>query len=215
MRIVAIAGLFFHAVQSGALLLDRFAHQHNGRLFVSVAVGGAMSIAKRWEPARRWSLGAVAILAAVVGHGNVVGQTVTGQEPRIGTWKLNLEKSQFAAGTAPQMQVRRLQSRGDGFVVFTQVGLDAEGSPTFIQTTYRFDGRPYPEYTQTSLAQFASLGTSPAKNIYRLVDAYTVEIDRLDTNGNVTVTSKQSMSRDGRLLTVTSATRPTQVWDKQ
>lgn len=174
-----------------------------------------MSITKRWEPARRPSLGAVAILVAVVSHGSVVGQTVTGQEPRIGTWKLNLERSQFASGAAPQMQVRRLQSRGDGFVVFTQVGLDAEGSPTFIQTTYRFDGRPYPEYTQSSLAEFAAMGMTPAKNIYRLVDAYTVEIDRLDTNGRVTATSKQSMSRDGRSLTVTSATRPTQIWDKQ
>jgi hypothetical protein len=96
------------------------------------------------------SLGAVAILVAVVGYANVVGQTVTGQEPRIGTWKLNLEKSQFAAGTAPQMQVRQLESRRDGFVVFTQVGPDAEGSPTFIQTTYKFDGKPYREYTQTS-----------------------------------------------------------------
>ena len=163
----------------------------------------------------RIALGAVAILVAVVGHASVVGQTVTGQEPRIGTWKLNLEKSQFAAGTAPQMQVRRLQSRRDGFVVFTQVGLDAEGSPTFIQTTYKFDGKPYPEYTQTNLAEFAAMGTTPNMNIYRLVDAYTVEIDRLDASGRVTATSKQSMSRDGRTLTVTSATRPTQVWDKQ
>lgn len=162
-----------------------------------------------------FSLGAAAILVAVVGLGSVVGQTVAGQEPRIGTWKLNLEKSQFTTGTVPQMQVRRLQSRGDGFVVFTQVGLDAEGSPTFIQTTYKFDGKPYPEYTQTNLAEFAATGATPNRNIYRLVDAYTVEIDRLDANGKVTATSKQSMSRGGRTLTVTSATRPTQVWDKQ
>jgi hypothetical protein len=170
---------------------------------------------KQCERARRPSLGAVAILLAVVGRGSVMGQTVTGQEPRIGTWKLNLERSEFAAGTAPQIQVRRLQSRGDGFVVFTQVGLDAEGSPTFIQTAYRFDGKPYQEYTHSSLAEFAARGTTPAKNIYRLVDAYTVESDRLDANGKVMVTSRQSMSRDGRSLTVTSATRPTQVWDKQ
>ena len=160
-------------------------------------------------------LAVVAILMAPVGHMSVVAQTVAGQEPRIGTWKLNLGKSQFAAGTAPQMQVRRLQSRGDGFVVFTQVGLDADGSPTFIQTTYKFDGKPYSEYTQTNLAEFAVMGTAPNLNIYRLVDAYTVDIDRLDSNGRITATSKQSMSRDGRTLTVTSATRPTQVWDKQ
>ena len=165
--------------------------------------------------ARCVSLGAVAILVAVVGPASVLGQTVIDQEPRIGTWRLNLEKSQFAGGTAPQMQVRRLQLRRDGFVVFTQVGLDAEGSPTFIQTTYKFDGKPYPEYTQTTLAEFAAMGTTPNTNIYRLVDAYTVEIDRLDARGKVTATSKQSMSRDGKTLTVTSATRPTQVWDKQ
>jgi len=165
--------------------------------------------------ARCVSRGAVAILVAVVGPASVLGQTVIDQEPRIGTWRLNLEKSQFAGGTAPQMQVRRLQLRRDGFVVFTQVGLDAEGSPTFIQTTYKFDGKPYPEYTQTTLAEFAAMGTTPNTNIYRLVDAYTVEIDRLDARGKVTATSKQSMSRDGKTLTVTSATRPTQVWDKQ
>ena len=95
---------------------------------------------------RYWvSLGAIAILVAVVSYASGAVQTVTDQEPRIGTWKLNLEKSQFAAGTAPQMQVRRLQSRRDGFIVFTQVGLDAEGSPTFTQTTYKFDGKPYPD----------------------------------------------------------------------
>jgi hypothetical protein len=66
-----------------------------------------------------------------------------------------------------------------------------------------------------NLAEFAAMGTTPNMNIYRLVDGYTVEIDRLDASGRVTATSKQSMSRDGRTLTVTSATRPTQVWDKQ
>lgn len=161
------------------------------------------------------TLGVVAILWGAVGNANVLGQMVAGQEPRIGTWKLNLEKSQFAPGTAPQMQVRRLQSRQDGFVIFTQVGLDAAGSPTFIQTTYKFDGKAHPEYTQTSLAEFAATGTKPNMNIYRLVDAFTVEIDRLDASGKVTATSKQSMSRDGKTVTVTSATRPTQVWDKQ
>jgi hypothetical protein len=165
--------------------------------------------------ARCVTLGAMAILVAGIRPATVMGQSVTHQEPRIGTWRLNLEKSKFADGAAPRMQVRRLQSRQDGFVVFTQVGLDADGNPTFIQTTYKFDGKPYPEYTQTNVAEFAAVGTAPNKNIYRLVDAYTVEIDRLDASGKITATSKQSMSRDGKTLTVTSATRPTQVWEKQ
>lgn len=160
------------------------------------------------------SLGAGVALWGLVSRTIVSAQVAPDQEPRIGIWKLNLEKSQFTPGTAPQMQVRRLESRPDGFVVFTQVGLDAQGGPTFIQATYKFDGKPYPEYTHTTLAEFAATGTRPNVNIYRLVDPYTVEIDRLDANGKITVTSKQSMSRDGRTLTVTSG-RPTQVWDKQ
>ena len=161
------------------------------------------------------SIRATALFAPVVSSASLMAQTVTSQEPRIGTWRLNVEKSQFAVGTAPRMQVRRLQLREDGFVVFTQVGIDAEGGPTFIQTTYKFDGKPYREFTQINLPEFAATGTTPNVNIYRLVDAYTVEIDRLDASGRVTATSKQSMSRDGKTLTVTSATRPTQVWDKQ
>lgn len=42
------------------------------------------------------SLGALASLAPVLSSASVVAQTVTNQEPRIGTWRLNFEKSQFA-----------------------------------------------------------------------------------------------------------------------
>jgi len=34
-------------------------------------------------------------------------------------------------------------------------------------------------------------------NIYRLVDAYTVEIDRRDASGRVTATTKQSIAMAG------------------
>jgi len=106
--------------------------------------------------------------------------------------------------------------REDGFAVFiAEIGLDAAGNPISTQTTYQFDGQLYPEYIQTSLAEFAATGTKPNMNIYRLLDACTVEIDRLDATGKVTATSKQSLSRDGETVTVTSATRPTRVWDKQ
>src|SRR5215475_7529998 len=90
-----------------------------------------------------------------------------GGDPRIGTWKLNLEKSQFTANSGPQepkMQVRRVQSRPDGFIVFTQIGLDRQDNPIFIQTIYKLDGKNYPEYTQTSLAEFAAADTKPNTN---------------------------------------------------
>jgi hypothetical protein len=92
------------------------------------------------------------VLCSLASWVPLAGQTPTvAQDPRIGTWTLNLKRSQFVEGSAPQMQVRRLQARADGFVVFTQIGLDAQGNPTFIQTTYKLDGkgisRIYPSFT--------------------------------------------------------------------
>jgi hypothetical protein len=160
--------------------------------------------------------GAFVILGALASCVSVEGQTGTAaQDPRIGTWTLNLEKSQFTPGSKPRMQVRQLQSRPDGFVVFTQIGLDGQGNPTFIQTTYKLDGKGYPEYNQNSLAEFAAAGTKPLSNTYRLVDANTVEIARLDATGKVMFTNTQTMSADGKTVTVTGGRRPVQVWDKQ
>jgi hypothetical protein len=158
---------------------------------------------------------ALAILCVLVSHLSVGAQTSTiDKDPRIGTWILNLEKSRFTAGNGPKMQVRRVTSRPDGFIVFTQIGLDAQDNPTFIQTTYMLDGKEYPEYTQSTLAEYAATGAKPNTNTYVLTDPYTVKITRFDVMGKITGTSTQAMSQDGRTLTVTSGIG-TQVWNKQ
>ena len=75
----------------------------------------------------------------------------------------------------------------------------------FIQTAYKFDGREYPEFTQTSLAELLSTGTKPSvMNTYKLIDAYTVEITRRDTAGTITGINTQVMTKDGRTLTATA-----------
>jgi hypothetical protein len=146
-----------------------------------------------------------------------------GGDPRIGTWKLNLEKSQYTVGVGPQapiMGIRRLESRPDGFIVFTQIGLNGLSNPIFIQSTYKLDGKSYPEYTQTSLADLSAASAEPNRNTYKLIDSYTVEITRFDTSGRVTGGSTQVLSRDGRTHTSTNKDASgkvlaTQVWDKQ
>ena len=76
---------------------------------------------------------ALAILCVLMSYSSAGAQASTAaQDPRIGTWTLNLEKSRFTAGNEPKMQVRRITSRPDGFIVFTQVGVDAQNNPTFI-----------------------------------------------------------------------------------
>jgi len=55
---------------------------------------------------------ALAILCLLMSCLNVGAQISTlDKDPRIGTWTLNLEKSRFAVGNAPKMQVRRVTSR--------------------------------------------------------------------------------------------------------
>ena len=85
-------------------------------------------------------------------------------DPRVGTWKLNLEESRFAL-PVPRMQARRIENRPDGFSVFTLAGQDSRGNPMFIQSVYKFDGKEYPEYNQTNLADFSATGqTSNVKS---------------------------------------------------
>jgi hypothetical protein len=144
-------------------------------------------------------------------------------DPRLGTWKLNLEKSQFTAGSGPEepkMQVRRVQSRPDGFIVFTQIGIDRQDNPIFIQATYKLDGKNYPEFTQTSLAEFAAADIKPNTNAYKLSDAQTVEITRFDGTGKVTGISTQVLSKDGKTHVATGRdasgnVRAVQVWERQ
>ena len=158
-------------------------------------------------------------LAFVQGSQNSGGRP----DPRDGTWKLNIAQSKYTVGAGPQvpnMLMRQLTTRPDGFVVFTQSGLDGRNNPVFIQSTYKFDGKGYPEYTQSSLAEYSAAGTVPNLNIYKLVDAYTVEITRTDQNGKVTAISTQVLSRDGKTHTSTGRDaagniNATQVWDKQ
>ena len=109
--------------------------------------------------------------------------------------------------------MRKLESRPDGFTVFTQSGIDAEGNPTFIQSSYKLDGKEYPEYTQATLASFATAGVKPNTNKYRLVDAYTVEITRIDAAGKVSI-GTQTMSKDGKTHTSTGGLG-IQVWERQ
>ena len=125
-------------------------------------------------------------------------------DPRVGTWKLNLDKSRYGAGTAPRMQVRRIETRPDGFSIFTLSGQDYQGNPMFIQSVYKFDGKEYPEYNQTNLAEFSATGKpSNVKSVYRLVDGYTVEMTRRDPAGKITGINTQSLSKDGKTLTAT------------
>jgi hypothetical protein len=60
--------------------------------------------------------------------------------PNIGTWKLNLEKSKFATGTAPQGLTRTVTAEGDS-VKYSFEGKGPDGSALSYSFTVKYDGK--------------------------------------------------------------------------
>lgn len=71
---------------------------------------------------------------------------VSAQRPNLfeGIWDLNREASTFGPDGGPRNQVRYYENRGDGVVLATFEGIDAEGDSTFTQYAAKHDGLPYP-----------------------------------------------------------------------
>jgi hypothetical protein len=125
-----------------------------------------------------------------------------GQVPHIiGTWKLDIEASQFL-GPAPQAEVRRYDVADNGYVVGLAVFIDAQGNPGFLQFAAKSDGQDYGEYSSRVLAAFQIAGTpTPLAYSEKPVDDRTVEwFDKFD--GRITASGTKQVSDDGRTLTI-------------
>src|SRR5262245_43334251 len=110
----------------------------------------------------------------------------TASDPILGTWTMNLEKSRFSPGPAPErgtISVRRYTLRPDGFMVTTFVTINPTGEPTFVQATWKYDGKDYPVYAPTTLADLSASGVSPGTMAYHATDAYTTELTPKDNRG--------------------------------
>jgi hypothetical protein len=134
-------------------------------------------------------------------------------DPRLGTWKLSLQKSTFSPGPAPQSQLRRYEARQDGFFVLTISSVGAEGNPTFTHSVYKLDGKDYAQYTQATLSNLLATGVkSPGTFSFRVVDAKTVILTG-KTDGVAGLPNTFTISGDGK--TMTSTTRGTNAQGQQ
>jgi hypothetical protein len=78
-------------------------------------------------------------LACVSGLG-----AAEGEDPIIGTWKLNLSKSKYIPGPAPRSQTRVYRQTADGILVTIET-IDAKGQKRpKIEFPERYDGKDYP-----------------------------------------------------------------------
>jgi hypothetical protein len=155
-------------------------------------------------------LGVVVTLGVVLGTGlgHVSAQA---SNPRLGTWKLNVEKSKYTPGPAPQSTTMKIEAAGEGEKATTE-GVNAAGTATRTEYTAQYDGKAYP-ITGSQNADTVAL---------KRLDARTIE--RTDKKGEkVVVTSSRVVSEDGKTMTVTTTGTNAQgqamnnvtVWEKQ
>jgi len=131
------------------------------------------------------------IVGFIVGISLSSAQAASADDPVLGTWRLNVAKSQFTPGPGWQSQVRTYQATPEGVAV-TWTGVDAKGEKMQVSYAYAYDGHDYP------MLGSASYDTLTAVRI----DAWTVRSE--EKRGGKTVgVAVRTVSRDGKLLTIT------------
>jgi hypothetical protein len=110
--------------------------------------------------------------------------------PGMGSWKLNVGKSKYSPGPAPQSLTARFEPAGQG-VKLTTEGVAADGSRTATEYTANYDGKDYP-LKGSPLADTVSL---------KRVDTWTsLRTDK--KNGKTVVNYKRVVAKDGKSFTV-------------
>lgn len=142
----------------------------------------------------RWCASTLGVLLAfgLVLGADIVNLSAQASDPRIGTWKLNVAKSQYSPGPAPQSLTVKVESSGKGEKVTTE-SVNADGTRTATEYTANFDSKNYP-LTGSQIADTVSL---------KRIDARTTE--RTDKKGDkVALTLRRVVSQDGKTMTVTT-----------
>jgi hypothetical protein len=139
----------------------------------------------------------VALLGAAVagwaGQSSPGQSSPQGDEDRLllGTWKLNVAKSQYKVGSAPKSQTRVYEPQGEG-VKATITTAYRDGRSTTVQYTANYDALEYPVTGSPDADTIALKKISP-----RTAEAV------LSHAGKVMATARRVISEDGRTLTIT------------
>jgi len=113
------------------------------------------------------------------------------QDPLAGTWKLNLAKSSYSPGPAPQSGMNKYEAAGPNAYKLTQDGIGAQGAKTHADNTILFDGKEH---------AIADNELADAQVNWR-IDAHSTQ--RIRTKGGKLVNFLQRvLSGDGKTMTV-------------
>jgi hypothetical protein len=156
----------------------------------------------------------VSLILAVVVLCLGVPALMLGQDnPNIGSWKLNVEKSKYTGIPAPKSLTRTVTADGDS-VKYSFEGTGADGTALAYGFTVKYDGNDVP--VTGSGAPFGADHIA-----IKRVDSHRFSAT-LKKGDKVVATSKSVVSHDGKTTTLNSegtdadgkAVRSTQVYDK-
>ena len=137
--------------------------------------------------------------------------TLWAANPFIGTWKLNIAKSQYTSGPAPKSATITYEATPDG-LKRTGETVDAEGKSTSLEYTAKYNGGYYPITGSDLYDEIAMRATKE-----RIAQA------TLKKSGKIVAHVRREVSEDGKTLTLTISrtdakgrkTRDIAVYEKQ
>jgi hypothetical protein len=119
-------------------------------------------------------------------------------DPAIGTWKLDLVKSNFKLAPAPKSSILKVAAWEDGVKVSVDT-VDAQGNKLHSEAAYKFDGKDYP-IKGSPLADTVSA---------KLINERSGE-SILRKGGRVLLTARTTISADGKTMNQTRAGKDAQ-----
>jgi len=164
---------------------------------------------------KRVAVCAVLILAAAA----LSTVHVSAEDPLVGTWKTNIEKSKYSPGPPPKgPNTQKIEAVENGLRIVAD-GVNAKGEKTHNEYTLKYDGKDYP---QNPTVDGKSSADAPDTISGRAIDEHTREIT-MKRKGVVILTVKDVLSKDGKTRTGTvtgknaegQAVNNVVVWEKQ
>ena len=111
----------------------------------------------------------------------------------LGTWKLNVAKSKYSPGPAPKSATVTYEAAGDGYKR-TGESIAADGKKTSFEYTAKYDGKDHPIKGSENFDAIA----------VKRIDDQNAEAT-LKKAGKVVANTKRNVSKDGKVLTLTTA----------
>lgn len=121
-----------------------------------------------------------------------LGSAWAENDPRIGTWKLNVSKSNSSNGTLAASETRTYAAEGSK-IMSTSEGVDAKGKPISSHYEVTADGKEYPMNAANPSAAISIKQTGPG--------AYAGTLKR---DGKVVSTNVAVISGGGKVFTIKS-----------